>query len=84
MIVGGYRIPKGTPLIMPSIAAHLSPLNFTQPDEFLPARWLTGTDTTKTYDTRKCPVLLSQYINYMSWHIVIVVYCTVSVGKRSS
>ncbi|KAL3131436.1 hypothetical protein ABBQ38_007748 [Trebouxia sp. C0009 RCD-2024] len=52
MIVGGYRIPKGTPLIMPSIAAHLSPLNFTQPDEFLPARWLTGTDTTKTYDTR--------------------------------
>ena len=39
MVVGGYRIPKGTAIQMPSYAMHMSASNFTQPYRFWPERW---------------------------------------------
>lgn len=44
MVVGGYRIPKGTAIQMPSYAMHMSAANFIQPYLFWPERWQQGTD----------------------------------------
>ena len=40
MVIGGWRVPKGTPLFMPSYAIHVSPDNYLQPHNFSPDRWL--------------------------------------------
>lgn len=40
MLVLGYRIPKGTPLMLGPYAMHTSRQNFLQPYNFLPARWV--------------------------------------------
>lgn len=39
IVVLGYRIPKGTPLMLGPYAMHMSPQNFLQPYDFLPSRW---------------------------------------------
>ncbi len=39
MIVGGYRVPKDTPVQLPPYSMHLSSANFVQPDKFWPERW---------------------------------------------
>ena len=39
MIIGGYRIPKDTPVQLPPYPMHLSSANFVQPDKFWPERW---------------------------------------------
>ncbi len=39
MIVGGYRVPKDTPVQLPPYPMHLSSANFVQPDKFWPERW---------------------------------------------
>ena len=44
MVVMGYRIPKGTPLMMPFYAMHVSPSNYLQPSKFWPERWLSATE----------------------------------------
>ena len=40
MIIGGYRIPKGTPVQLPVYPMHLSPHNYVQPFKFWPERWM--------------------------------------------
>lgn len=50
MVVGGYRVPKGTILSMPPYAAQLSPHNFTDPEKLLPGRWLKTLDTSQVFD----------------------------------
>ncbi|DBA70409.1 TPA: hypothetical protein ACH3X2_011822 [Trebouxia sp. C0005] len=40
MIIGGYRIPKGTPVQLPVYPMHLSPHNYVQPCKFWPERWM--------------------------------------------
>ena len=40
MVVMGYRIPKGTPIMMPPFATHVSSSNYLWPCEFWPERWL--------------------------------------------
>ena len=50
MVVGGYRVPKGTVLSMPTYASQLSPYNFTDPEKFLPERWLKTSDTSQVTD----------------------------------
>ncbi|KAL3146212.1 hypothetical protein ABBQ32_002914 [Trebouxia sp. C0010 RCD-2024] len=42
MVILGYRIPKGTALMFPPHAAHLSPYNFSHPSKFWPDRWTSG------------------------------------------
>lgn len=42
MVILGYRIPKGTALMFPPHAAHLSPFNFSHPSRFWPDRWASG------------------------------------------
>ena len=39
MIVGGFRIPKNTPVQLPTYSMHLSNANFVQPLRFWPERW---------------------------------------------
>lgn len=39
MIIGGYRVPKGTPVQLPPYSMHLSSANFVQPQKFWPERW---------------------------------------------
>lgn len=50
MVVAGYRVPKGTVLTMPPYTLHLSPHNFTAPEQFLPARWLNASDLSQVVD----------------------------------
>ncbi|KAL3157252.1 hypothetical protein ABBQ38_001486 [Trebouxia sp. C0009 RCD-2024] len=42
MVIKGYRIPKGTPLMFPPHAMQLSPCNFSHPSKFWPDRWTNG------------------------------------------
>ncbi|KAL3140969.1 hypothetical protein ABBQ32_005491 [Trebouxia sp. C0010 RCD-2024] len=51
MVVGGYRVPKGTVLSMPPYALQLSPHNFTAPDKFWPGRWLKASDNPEESDS---------------------------------
>jgi len=37
--IGGYRIPKGSEVVMPQCAIHRSPRFFEDPDTFRPLRW---------------------------------------------
>lgn len=39
MVVGGYRIPKGTPINLPVYVGHTAAHNFEQPYRFWPERW---------------------------------------------
>ena len=39
MVIGGYRIPKGTPINLPPYVAHVASSNFEQPYRFWPGRW---------------------------------------------
>jgi cytochrome P450 len=39
MVLGGYRIPKGTTLMMPQWVVHRDPRWWDDPDSFLPERW---------------------------------------------
>lgn len=39
MTVGGYRVPKNTPVQLPPYPMHLSSANFVRPLEFWPERW---------------------------------------------
>ena len=39
MIIGGYRVPKDTPVQLPPYPMHLSCANFVQPHKFWPERW---------------------------------------------
>ncbi|KAL3140970.1 hypothetical protein ABBQ32_005492 [Trebouxia sp. C0010 RCD-2024] len=50
MVVGGYRVPKGTVLSMPPYALQLSPHNFTAPEKFWPKRWLKASDLSEVFD----------------------------------
>ena len=42
MVIKGYRIPKGTPLMLPPHAMQLCPDNFSRPNKFWPDRWTSG------------------------------------------
>lgn len=48
----GYRIPKGTPLVMPLHALHVSSSNYLQPDKFLRERWLESNDVEHDADSK--------------------------------
>ena len=39
LVIMGYRIPKNTPIVMPSHPMHMSDSNYLRPDEFWPERW---------------------------------------------
>ena len=39
----GFRIPKGTPLMLSPYPMQVSPYNFLQPNMFWPDRWLSET-----------------------------------------
>ena len=41
----GYRIPKGTPLMLAPYPMHLSPHNYVHPQKFWPDRWMSETIT---------------------------------------
>ena len=47
----GYHVPKGTALMFPPHATHLSPLNFSHPTKFWPDRWLKG--ALENWDTKR-------------------------------
>ena len=52
MVVMGYRIPKGTPLMMPVYAMHVSSSNYLQPLKFWPGRWLTSVEDEHDGDSK--------------------------------
>ena len=52
MVVMGYRIPKGTPLMMPTYAMHVNASNYLQPRKFWPERWLNNIETDDTFDSK--------------------------------
>jgi len=39
LVIGGYRVPKNTPVQLPPYPMHLSSTNFAQPLKFWPERW---------------------------------------------
>ena len=39
MSVGGYRVPKGTPIHLAPYCLHVSSANYQQPFKFWPERW---------------------------------------------
>ena len=39
MVVGGYRLPKGTPLIFSAYLLHHGPYNYTRAEDFWPERF---------------------------------------------
>ena len=39
MIIGGYRVPKGTLVQLPIYAMQVSAANYVQPFKFWPERW---------------------------------------------
>ena len=39
MVIGGYRVPKGTPISLPPYCLHTDAANFDQPLRFWPERW---------------------------------------------
>ena len=43
MLIKGYRIPKGTPLMLAPHPMHVSPHNFLHPNKFWPERWVSST-----------------------------------------
>ncbi|KAK9877540.1 hypothetical protein WA026_018647 [Henosepilachna vigintioctopunctata] len=49
-IIGGYHIPKGTHVIFPHLVVSNSEEYFSQPEKFLPDRWLKNED-----ETSDCP-----------------------------
>lgn len=49
MVVGGYRISKGTPINIPNFVVHMADRNFEQPYRFWPGRW-SQTDSTEGPD----------------------------------
>ena len=48
MIIKGYRIPEGTPVMAPSYPIHTSAEHYVQPDKFWPQRWLESTTDSAT------------------------------------
>jgi len=42
IVIGGYKIPKGTTVIRCGSSSQNDPANFKNPDKFLPERWLRG------------------------------------------
>jgi cytochrome P450 len=42
VVIGGYRIPKGTSVFVSPYVTHRNPRYFPDPDAFVPERWLTG------------------------------------------
>ncbi len=40
MVIMGYRIPQGTPLMLAPYPMHVSPHNYIHPHKFWPDRWL--------------------------------------------
>lgn len=50
MVVGGYRVPKGTVLSLPPYCLQLSPHNFIAAEKFWPGRWLKTSNTTVMVD----------------------------------
>ena len=49
--VGGFRIPKGTVVVRNGAFASMDPDNFTDPDQFLPERWLRGHEARHNADS---------------------------------
>ena len=49
--VGGFRIPKGTVVVRNGAFASMDPDNFTDPDKFLPERWLRGHEARHNADS---------------------------------
>ena len=46
MVVGGYRLPKGTPLIFSAYLLHHGPYNYSRAEDFWPERFeATSCDT---------------------------------------
>ncbi len=43
MVIMGYRIPQGTPLMLAPYPMHVSPHNYLHPHKFWPDRWLADT-----------------------------------------
>ena len=43
MVVKGFRIPKGTALMLAPYPMHVSPHNYIEPFKFYPERWLSET-----------------------------------------
>uniref|UniRef100_A0A2M3Z9P0 Putative cytochrome n=1 Tax=Anopheles braziliensis TaxID=58242 RepID=A0A2M3Z9P0_9DIPT len=46
IVIQGYRIPKGTMVVMGQLVLQRQEGQFTRPSEFLPERWLTGPEAT--------------------------------------
>jgi cytochrome P450 len=40
--VGGFRLERGTTVLLPMVLSHRDPRTFTEPDAFVPDRWLDG------------------------------------------
>lgn len=55
MVIGGYRIPKGTPMMAPSYAIHANADNYVHADKFWPERWLESTDDSTLLDKGVAP-----------------------------
>ena len=42
IVIGGFNIPRGTTVVRCGSASSNDPESFTDPDKFLPERWLRG------------------------------------------
>ena len=50
MVIGGYRVPKGTPIMMSSYPLHASDNNYISPAQFWPERWSQQVDVDSALD----------------------------------
>jgi len=51
MVLGGYEIPKGITVIRSGSSSSNDPRNFSEPEKFLPERWLRGCPERHTADS---------------------------------
>lgn len=59
----GYRIPQGTPIMLPPWAMHHSAANYEQPHRFWPERWLAN--TISSFDPNRKGILMHMIVTHM-------------------
>lgn len=52
VVVGGYRVPKGTPVSLCSISLTRDGKHYPQPNEYLPERWLRIPDSARDQELK--------------------------------
>ncbi len=71
MFIGGYRIPKGTPVQLPVYPMHLSPHNYLQPSKFWPERWMQQSKIIKDPGTLQAVIFMRSLCAEAYTHVCI-------------